>query len=78
MRWILCAVLVILASQSVHAEQPGIKTQLVLATVRIVNPKSSATGFILTRAATEETPVAHVLITSAHVFEKAEGEEVTL
>ena len=52
---------------------------VVMATVRLMNPKSSATGFVLVRPKTKEEQTGRLaLITAAHVLEKAEGDEITV
>jgi hypothetical protein len=61
------------------AESPRPKTDLVLATVRISNPKSTATAFILHRPAAEPgQPARPVLVTAAHVLERSEGAEISV
>ncbi len=47
--------------------------QAVQITVRLANTKSTATGFILTR-----DDGTRVLVTAAHVFERAEGETLSI
>lgn len=56
------------------AQSQGQLTDLVMATVRLSNAKSTATGFILTRKINEKK-TQFVLVTAAHVFEKSEGED---
>lgn len=64
---------------SAAAQSPRPKTDLVLATVRISNPKSTATAFILHRPAAEPgQPARPVLVTAAHAFERSEGEEMSV
>jgi hypothetical protein len=53
-------------------------TDLVSATVRLSNPKSTATGFVLSRPAKTGDAVQFLLVTGAHVLEKAEGEEMSI
>src|SRR5262249_37177244 len=53
-------------------------TELVSATVRLSNPKSTATGFILSRPAKTDGALQFLLVTGAHVVEKAEGEEMSI
>ena len=81
MRIIVCvAALLVCVAESAFAGPP---TDLVRATVRISNPQSTATGFLLTRPAapgksSENPPDRFVLVTAAHVFERAEGHEVRI
>lgn len=70
---------------SIRAESspsaPGdLDTQLVMATFKVANPKSTATFFVLKREIGEgaEKKQQCILVTANHVFEKAEGDEVTL
>jgi hypothetical protein len=66
-------------TQSALAQSPERLSDVVMATVRLSNPKSSATGFILLRPkANDDQPLRSALITAAHVFEKAEGDEITV
>lgn len=65
------------ASAAAQTARP--KTDLVLATVRVSNPKSTATAFILHRPAAEAgQPARPVLVTAAHAFERSEGEEMSV
>lgn len=59
-------------------QSPRPKTDLVLATVRLSNPKSTATAFILHRPAEPGQPARPVLVTAAHAFERSEGEEMSV
>jgi hypothetical protein len=73
----LLLILAVLCSQSVVvAEQPKPQTQLVLATVRLSNASSAATGFVLIRSRGEGEKPQYLLVTAAHVFERAKGEEL--
>ena len=56
----------------------GQSTDLVNVTVRLSNPKSTATGFILSRPAKTEGAGQFLLMTAAHVLEKAEGDEMSI
>src|SRR5262245_55003708 len=57
----------------------GQSTDLVNATVRLSNPKSTATGFVLSRPAAKANGAGQfLLVTAAHVLEKAEGEEMSI
>jgi len=59
--------------------QVGQQTDLVMATVRLSNPKSTATGFILFRpGAKPDATSQFLLVTAAHVLEKAEGDEISI
>lgn len=61
------------------AAQPSVRSQLNLATIRLSNPKSSATAFILVRPdATDHPDQPLALVTSAHVFEQAQGDEMVI
>jgi hypothetical protein len=63
----------------VGAEAPGLQTQVVLATYRLEHPKTSGTGFVVSRpdpAGQEGHEL--LLLTAAHAFEKMEGNRATL
>lgn len=71
--------LVILAcAQPCFAAAPSLRSQVNLATLRVTNPKSSATVFVFAPDNEQEQPQPLILVTSAHVFEKAEGDEMRL
>ena len=54
-------------------------TQVMSATFMVVNPKSNAAAFVLSRPKPGKSDqFESVLVTAAHVFEQAEGDEVTL
>ncbi len=54
-------------------------TQVMSATFMVVNPKSNAAAFVLSRPKPgKPDQFESVLVTAAHVFEQAEGNEVTL
>jgi hypothetical protein len=54
-------------------------TQLMSATFKVIDPKSTATAFILSRPVPGKADkFDSVLVTAAHVFELTEGKEVTL
>lgn len=66
-------------TRSAVAQTPERLSDVVMATVRISNPKSSATGFILIRPKLKDDETRRLaLITAAHVLEKAEGDEITV
>lgn len=71
LRTLLCLLLIPITTELYAAE--SFPRQAVLATVRLANPKSTATGFILSR-----DDGARVLVTAAHVFERAERETVSV
>ncbi|HEY2249605.1 MAG TPA: hypothetical protein VGH74_01045, partial [Planctomycetaceae bacterium] len=61
------------------AQTPPQLTDVFMATVRLTNPKSSATAFILVRPKkNDEQRDRLALVTAAHVLEKSEGDEVTI
>jgi hypothetical protein len=56
-----------------------LNTQLMNATVKLENPKSTATAFLLTRPAPGQARKAQfILLTAAHVLEQMTGDEVIL
>lgn len=69
----------LLLTAPARAQTPGRQTDLVMATVRLSNSKSTASGFVLVRprAGDEATP-QFILITAAHVLEMSDGEEMTV
>jgi hypothetical protein len=82
--WRLCArvsvsaALVLVLSEASFSQAAGSGTDLVNATVRLSNPKSTATGFILSRPAKKEGLGQFLLVTAAHVLDRAEGEEMSV
>jgi hypothetical protein len=53
-----------------------LNTQMMNATVKLANPKSTATAFVLTRTTPGPSPKRqHILVTAAHVLEQMSGEE---
>lgn len=77
-RWLLIGLLACRAGNAA-AQTARPKTDLVLATVRISNPKSTATAFIVHRPAAEAGQLARpVLVTAAHALERSEGEEMSV
>ncbi len=78
-RLLLLTLACCLLSAPLQAGEQGVRTQVALSTIRLSNPKSSATGFLVARpdvAQHPDQPLA--LVTSAHVFERAEGDEMVL
>jgi hypothetical protein len=56
-----------------------LNTQMMRATVKIANPKSTAAAFLLTRPANGRANKAQViLVTAAHVFEQMTGDEAVI
>ncbi len=83
LRPISCAMVLVFLTRPALAQTTGQSppqlTDVFMATVRLTSPKSSATGFILVRPKTNvDEPPRLALVTSAHVFEKSEGEEMTI
>src|SRR5262245_4182222 len=74
----LSAALVLVLSEASFSQAAGSGADLVNATVRLSNPKSTATGFILSRPAKSEGLGQFLLVTAAHVLDKAEGEEMSV
>ncbi len=59
-----------------HADD--LNTRLVQSTFKITNPKSTATGFVLSRLGAHDAQIQRLLVTAAHVLDKSEGNETTL
>lgn len=79
MRLPLLCLCVLLLTQPLSAETPGIRTQAVLATYLLEHPKTSGTAFVINRAAkADEGAQELLLVTAAHAFAKMDGEEATL
>jgi len=72
--------LLLLAVGAAGAEESRhLDTRLMLSTVKVANPGSTAAAFVLRRnGETEASLDRFVLVTATHVLEKATGEEVTL
>jgi hypothetical protein len=65
------------AGESVRAED--FNTQVTLATFKLVNPKTTATAFLLTRpAAGKPNEVEWILVTAGHAMDEAPGDFATL
>jgi hypothetical protein len=88
-RRILCLTLalvllgLVFSAQSQDRKAATVKEDLtsliVRATCKLVNPKSTATGFVLTRPVLDKEGVSEtVLVTAAHVLNQAEGESASL
>src|SRR4029077_916151 len=78
-RTALFPALFLLLSTAGFGQEGRQQTDLVLATVRLSNAKSTATGFILSRPTANAEGVSQfLLVTAAHVLEKAEGEEISI
>lgn len=62
-----------------RADAESLRTQVVMATYRLENPKSNGTGFIIRRS-NPKAEAGHelLLVTAAHVFEKMDGNQATL
>lgn len=70
------ASIVLLVAPALHAQ--GVE-ELLGATCKFSNPASTATGFLVSEAATRVEPAkSAILVTAAHVFEQATGETATL
>ncbi len=79
MRFLISFVGILVLVHHVGAQTPSLQTQVVLATYRLENPKTSGTGFVISRsdaAAKDSTEL--LLVTAAHAFEKMEGTRATL
>lgn len=77
MRSLLCLVVVMLLGNIAWGQEtPSVRSQLNLAALRVTSPKSSASTFILAKSDAADAPL--ILVTSAHVFEKTEGDEMVL
>lgn len=61
------------------AESPGAWSEMVQATVRLSNPKSTCTGFVLSRPSpADPQAVQYILVTAAHALEQAEGDQIVV
>jgi hypothetical protein len=79
MRFLFSIVGLIILVHHVGAESRSLRTQVVLATYRLEHPKTSGTGFVVSRpdpADKESTEL--LLVTAAHAFEKMKGNRATL
>ena len=79
MRFLISFVGILVLVHHVGAQTPSLQTQVVLATYRLENPKTSGTGFVISRpdaAAKDSTEL--LLVTAAHAFEKMAGNRTTL
>lgn len=65
--------LLLFMTPRLRAADESFPRQAVQITVRLANTKSTATGFVLTRSDGNQ-----VLVTAAHVFERAEGETISV
>jgi len=76
------AILVIVflaAARSLPAATDDLDTRLMLATVKLTNPESTAGGFILSRPAPKNSKMTqYILVTAGHVFRGMKGEEATV
>ncbi len=79
MRIFISVALWLLVVAPARGQTTARQTDLVMATVRLSNLKSTATGFVLVRPrAGGEAGEQHLLITAAHVLEMSDGEEMTV
>lgn len=79
MRLLICLALCVLVIEPVLGQTSGRQTELVMATVRLANLKSTATGFVLSRPRPKDAATNQfVLVTAAHVLEISDGEEMTV
>lgn len=63
----------------VVADEPSLRTQVVLATYRLENPTTSGTGFIVSRPnPADQEGKELLLVTAAHAFEQMEGNRATI
>jgi hypothetical protein len=80
LRWALVVVALIVFAKPLAAGD--FSTQVMSATFKIIDPKSTATAFVLSRPLKGERgkpeQFESVLVTAAHVFELTEGNDVTL
>ena len=73
--WIAVVFAVLTPIMALAADEPqeeDLNTQMMRATVKISDDKSSGTGFILTKGK------KYLLVTAAHVFDKTPGDEMTV
>jgi hypothetical protein len=80
MRTLLClAAAVLLLGGPLPARGEDFHTELMKATFKLANDKSTATAFILTRPDPDKRKrTQFILVTAAHVFETMAGDEATL
>ena len=79
MRILLCSLCCLVLVPAAVAETPGLRTQVTLATYRLEHPKTSGTAFIVHRAVGgDENQRQLLLVTTAHAFEKMDGDKATL
>jgi hypothetical protein len=72
-----CALVLLASSLTAHAEDLG--TELMKATFKLANEKSSATAFLLCRPNPDAPKkTQYLLVTAAHAFETMSGNEATL
>ena len=78
-RFVTLAVVVLAAARSVPAETDDLDTRLMLSTVKLTNPESTAGGSILSRPSPKNPKaVQYILVTAGHVFGGMKGEEATV
>jgi V8-like Glu-specific endopeptidase len=76
-RFLVVASLFLLLAPAAPAQAPveaeDLNTQMMRATVKIMHEKSTATGFILTKA-----PDQHILVTANHIFDTTPGDQTEI
>jgi hypothetical protein len=78
-RILVCLLSVAMGIDNESALAESLRTQFVLATYRLENSKTSATGFVISRPRPGTKQKADVvLVTAAHVFQTMSGDEATI
>ena len=73
------AIVVLAAARSLLAETDDLDTRLMLSTVKLTNPESTAGGFILSRPSPKNPKATqYILVTAGHVFRGMKGEEASV
>ncbi len=79
MRFLYSIVSLLIFVHHVSADEPSIRTQAVLATYRLEHPKTSGTGFIVSRpSSADQEGKELLLVTTAHTFEKMDGNRASI
>jgi hypothetical protein len=71
--------LVLFWAQTLQAQPGNLDTQLMLATVKVSDPESSGTAFVLSRPMPKDPKTTqYLLITAEHTLSRTKGEEITV
>lgn len=75
----ILAFLALAAGPDVQAPADDLGTQLMLSTLKVANPASTATAFVLSRPAPDDpAKTHHILVTAEHVMSRMAGDEATI